>query len=703
MITAQLLGGASLRAGDLPLAGPPAQRHRIALLTLVVSSWPQALTRDRAMALLWPDRDLANARRLLNLAVHVLRSAVGEDSIVSTADALLFNPGALRCDLHELRSAIAAGENERVLRLYTGVLLEGFHLADSPEFSHWLDDRRNELAHAYVNALGDVARQQEAAGDIGSWITSARRLLAADPYAGTSVIMLMRALDAASDRAGAIQVAAEHTQRLRDDLELPPDDAVVAFAEQLRRASVTRTTASPTTAAPAIAVLPFLNFNPSEEYEYFADGMTEDVIAHLATLRAIKVISLTSVLPFRQRTQTLAEIGDLLRATALLDGSVRFANGRVRIVAKLVDVKQDALLWAATYDRELTDIFAIQTDVALNIAGALRAELSGAERTRVQKEPTRDLHAYRAFLRGRQLLVGYTPEAMNAALQFFYRAVERDPSFALAWANIAIATAELAEGGQLAPDSAHAHAAEAAAQALRHDPELGLAHCADGFVKMVVRHDWKGAEQAFRRALELSPNSADVYDYFGRFYTSAGRLDEAIQLLERAHELDPLAHRSDAASAMLRAGRYQDAIGQLEALLQLDPTEQRGRATLAWAYFLSGRREQGIAELEAVVAATPTNTLWLSQLAEAYGLAGRRQDALAIVQELEQRARTGFVSPYHFAYAFTGLDAERALDWLERAMSERSGAIHGIGSSFLFTPLRAHPRFRELLRQLRPR
>src|SRR4051812_37982891 len=141
MVTVQLLGGACLRSGDAPLSGPPAQRHRIALLTLIVASWPKPVSRDRAMALLWPERDVANARRLLNLAVHVLRSALGERAIASTGDGLLLDPSVVRCDLHELRAAITAGAPERVVELYMGALLDGFHLDDSTEFGYWLDER----------------------------------------------------------------------------------------------------------------------------------------------------------------------------------------------------------------------------------------------------------------------------------------------------------------------------------------------------------------------------------------------------------------------------------------------------------------------------------------------------------------------------------------------------------------------------------
>lgn len=172
-------------------------------------------------------------------------------------------------------------------------------------------------------------------------------------------------------------------------------------------------------------------------------------------------------------------------------------------------------------------------------------------------------------------------------------------------------------------------------------------------------------------------------------------------MLERAQELDPLAHRLDVASTLLRAGRYEEAAARARHAVELDPGHDRGRATLGWALFFLGRREQGLAELEQAAAFARGNTLWLGQLGEAYGLAGMQDKAREILRELEERSRHAFISPYHFAYVYTGLgDAERAIDWLERAVVERTGPAYGIKGSFLFTPLRDHPRFRALLHQM---
>jgi len=704
MISVQLLGGAYLRSGDTLIGGPPAQRHRIALLTLIVAAWPQPLSRDRAMALLWPERDLGNARRLLNLAVHILRSALGEGAIASTGDGLLLNPSHLSCDLHELRAAIAAGASERVARLYTGPLLDGFFLGESTEFGYWLDQRRSELTHAYTGSLLALAAHQERSGDAHGRVGTCLRLVAADPHSGVYAQALMRALDAAGDRASAIQHAADHTRRLRADLELEPDPDVAALAGQLRRAPSRR---QPALSIPgfarssSVAVLPFLNLSGETEHDYFADGITEDVIAHLSRMRALQVISRTSVMPFKQRQHSLKEIGRTLGAATLLDGSVRHLGDRVRIVATLVDIETDRQLWAETYDRRTTDIFAIQTDVAFQIAAALEAELSPDEQTRIRREPTKDVQAYRLFLQGRRWFTQYTPESCARAIEYYDRAIARDPAFALAWANMAMAYTDLAEIGAVAPDDAYRRATEAAATALRIDPDMGAAHVTMAYLKTVREFDWSGAEQAFTRALELSPSSADAHDLYGRLCAALERYDESIALLERAQELDPLAHRVDLVTTLLRAGRYDQAVLRAEEAVELDAGQARARATLGWAYFLSGKQAEGLAELERAVAVSPGNTLWLGQLGQAYAMAGETERARQILCELEERAQSAYVSPYHFAYVCTGLgDADRAMDWLERAVAERAGPAYGIKGSFLLTALRAHPRFQALLRQM---
>jgi TolB-like protein/Tfp pilus assembly protein PilF len=699
MITVHLLGGAGIRSGGEPLRGPPAQRHRIALLAMIVAAWPQSLSRDRATALLWPEKDTSSARRLLNLAVHVLRSSLGEDVILSAGEGLLYNPARVSCDLHDLRAAIAEHRLAAVVMHCTGQLLEGFGLDDSVEFGYWLDERRRELEHAQIAALRSIADQQESDGDMHGRIGTCRRLVTVDPYSSAHTLALMRALEDAGDRPAAIRHAAEYARRLRADLELEPDPGVILFAERLRSA--------PDTAAPenlatthSVAVLPFLERSTGGD-DYFAEGVTVDVTAHLSRIRALKVISHASAMAFKDRRHSLREIGAALGARTLLDGSVRRSGERIRIVATLVDAATGEQLWAETYDRHTTDVFAIQTDVALRIAEALEAELTREERARVERPPTHDFVAYHLLLQARQWHIQYTAAGWTNAAERLERALIRDPQFALAAANLALVLTEATENGAMPADTALPRAAAAVSLALRVDPELGDAYYAAGFLKVMSDFDWVGAERDFRRALELNPGSADANVYYTRFAYGIGRLDAVMPFLRRAQEIDPLAHRNDLAAALLRAGRLEEARARAEQALELEPEFDHARATLGWSLFLAGKREQGIREMEHAARISPGSTLWQAQLAQAYAISGQEARAREILRELQERSGTGYVSPYHFAYIYTGLGMpDEAIDQLERAVEMRAGPVYAIRGSFLFASLRGHPRYKALMERL---
>jgi serine/threonine protein kinase/Tfp pilus assembly protein PilF len=450
----------------------------------------------------------------------------------------------------------------------------------------------------------------------------------------------------------------------------------------------------------AIAVLPFLNLSTDLENEYFADGITEDVIAHLSKMRSLKVISRTSVMPFKKSLESLKQIGAKLGATTLLEGSVRRSADRVRIVARLIDVDSDRYLWSDIYDRQLTDIFEIQTDVALQIAAALKAELTIDEHARLRKEPTSNVEAYKLYLQGRHWYVTYTTTGMQQAISYFERAIAIDPSYALAYANMAIAYTEIAEIGAVPPAAAIARARAAAATALELDPNLAESHSTVAYLDM-CDFQWARAELGFKRALELNPSSADTYDLYGRLCSAQERFDEAIALLRRAQEMDPLAHRLDVATTLLRAGRYVEAAVGAEGALAFEPDLDRAHATLGWALIKRGKSDAGIASLERAVSLSPGTTQWVAQLGLAYGLTGHMDKAREILRELEERATHSYISPYQLVFVYTGLgEYDRALDLLERSVEEHAGAAYGIKGSFLLAPLRPHPRFQALLRKM---
>ena len=452
---------------------------------------------------------------------------------------------------------------------------------------------------------------------------------------------------------------------------------------------------------PSIAVLPFVNRSQQAADDYFSDGMTEDVIAQLCKVRTLHVTSRASVMPFRESQLSVQDIASQLNVATILEGTVRRLGDRVRIVVQLIDAASGRNLWAETYDRQLTDIFAIQTDVALRIADALKAELSSNEQRRIRSEPTRDVQAYEHYLRGRHAFTRFTTPEIFRSIEHFRAAIDRDPEFALAFVGLSMAFSELGEHGSLGRAEAGQQALAAAEKGVALGPDLGEAHCALAFARLVYHYDWSAAEAGYRRAIELSPSYADAYDLYGRMCMSLERHEEAISLVRRANELDPLAHRVDLATALLRAGRAVEAERAAAAGLAVEPNDARLQATLGWTQFQQGRRAEGILALERAVAMSPEDDMWRGQLGEAYALAGRRDEARAILRELEDPTRPEPASPYHRAYVYAGLgEDDRAIDCLERAFENRAGAMYGLRGSFLFTSLRRHPRFVALTKRM---
>ncbi len=728
----KLFGSASIDGPDGPLTGRPVQRRRIGLLALLALARDRGLTRDKLIAVLWPDADPERGRHLLSDSVYRVNQAVGGEAIAAIGDRLRLDPERLSSDAWEFGEAIERREWQRAVDLHAAPFLDGFYLTGADELERWVDAQREQLARERGRALELLAGAAEQAGEIQNAVRWWRLLAAQDPYSSRIAHRLMAALHRAGNTAGAVRHARVHAVLLKEELGLEPDAELQAFVEELHTpqpgprppagqegdgtgsAAPVRapqpaagipapTPGAPDTAsgAPSVAVLPFVNLTADPENEYFADGITEDLIAHLSRIGALSVISRASIMRFKSREPNLREIGAALGAATLLAGSVRRVDDRVRIVAQLVDAATGRCLWAETYDRRLTDVFAIQTDVALHIGDALHAHLSPEEQRRIRKQPTQNLQAYEYYLKGRHCFAKFTDEETRRAIRFFERATALDPAYALAHASIAMAYEDLGETGAMASAEANRLARQAAAKAQALDDGLADVHCIVGQLALVCDFDWAGAEREFERALALAPSSADTYDLYGRMCAALGRYDEAITMERRARELDPLVHRADLATVLLRAGRHDEALEAATRTVAADPTYARGRATLGWAYLKTGRPSEGLAELEAAVSLAPTSTNWRAQWGQALALEGRVEQARGVLRQLQEMAGQRFVSPYHLAYVYAGLgDDDAAIDCLERAYEERSGAIYGVGRSFLFTSLHQHPRFQALLRKM---
>ena len=292
----------------------------------------------------------------------------------------------------------------------------------------------------------------------------------------------------------------------------------------------------------------------------------------------------------------------------------------------------------------------------------------------------------------------------DQAIAFFEKAIAEDPGFALAHAGLALVYSELGIGqGSGAHHSAEAFgkAKDAVAKALALDDRLGDAHGVAALLKFVCDYDWTGAEKEFQLALELSPGSADIYGHYGWLCSSLERYEDAIQLMMRARELDPLAHPSDLASTLLRAGRYPEALELAERIIEFEPGLARGYSTSGWARIKMGNFAEGLAALERAVSLSPGSPMFQAQLGEAYALAGKVNEARDVLRKLTDLSKQQYIPPYFFAYVHAGLgDANAAIDCLDLAYEQRSGALYGIKGSFLFENLRSHPRFQALLKKL---
>ena len=475
---------------------------------------------------------------------------------------------------------------------------------------------------------------------------------------------------------------------------------------QRLRQSFRRPSAAPRTPAKSIAVLPLANLNRDEETEYFSDGITEDIIAHLSRIHDLKVISRTSVMRLKNTTKSIREIGEELRVATILDGSVRRSKDRVRIVSQLIDAATDEQMWTETYDREMTDIFAIQSEVAEHIAGALRVTISTGERSLIKQRPTEDPEAHNLYLKGRYLWNRRTSAGLASAAEYFRQAIACDPLYAPAYAGLADAYLLLGSYGYMPEVEALRETKAAVEKALQLDDRLAEAHASRGQVLRSER-DWPGEEREYLRAIELNPNYATAHQWYATLLAALGRGEEALDEIRRAEELDPLSHAVSVTAGIVRFVNrdYEGAIEQLEKTLELEPDYFSAYAWLLDAYSEVGLYEDAIRAYEKLVEVRPDLPGSDLILAQIHARCGRREEALEILDQVERR---GSDQPWSgLIYGLLG-ERTRAFELLERLLDDESWRMFVLYRSLFFylkvgpwfDPLRSDPRFEGLLRRM---
>jgi TolB-like protein/tetratricopeptide (TPR) repeat protein len=503
-----------------------------------------------------------------------------------------------------------------------------------------------------------------------------------------------------------------------------PVALALAWAFDVTPAGVVRSTAQ--VSGPAqrrVAVLPFQNISASAENDYFADGMTEELTSVLSRMHGLQVIARTSVMVYKARPAPVTEIGQTLGVSTVLEGSVRRDGDRLRITVQLIDTQTQTHLWSQDYDRELRDVFAIQSEIARQVAGALKVKLVGTpeERgdrlsaapssalarylpgasTQMRDVPPVDLAAYDQYLLGRQYFSRRTDEALRTAIRYFQQAIEQDPGYARAYAGLADVYSVAMIGYASIPRAEAAQRAkDAVDKALQLDDSLSEAHASYAFVSMYQDWNYELARREFTRALELNPSNVQAYQWFSQCWIHLREHQRAAECMQRAAELDPLSPliATEQAWPFLYNGEYERFGACLERALRLDPGFALAHYNLGHLYGRRGDREREVEAYQRAVELypAPAYVAWLSR---ALARNGRTDEARHYAESILARAHRGEPVGIFLAVIYEGLgNREQTLYWLEQAVATREFMCPVLDSEWLdFPKVREDPRFRRLL------
>jgi TolB-like protein/DNA-binding winged helix-turn-helix (wHTH) protein/Flp pilus assembly protein TadD len=453
-----------------------------------------------------------------------------------------------------------------------------------------------------------------------------------------------------------------------------------------------------------IAVLPFVNLSAEADHSYFTDGMTEELIAQLSQIHGLTVIARTSVMKYKGTLKDAATIGRELRVGTLLEGSVRRMDNQVRISAQLIDVASQGHLWSQEYDRELTGVFEIQRDIATHVAQRLKVQLSAGERRRIEEQGTGNLAAYTWYLQGRYLRNQWTEEALHKAIASFEQAIDRDPNYALAYAGIADAYLLLPfVAATTRPLDVYPRAMSAVEQALHLGDSFAIVQTAVASAKLWYAWDWQGAEASFKQALALSPNDAATHRRYAWYLITSGRVHDAIAVMHRAQELNPLspAISKNVGQVFYFARQYDHAVGHFRAAIEMDPNFRMAYSGLAYAYLQQGKYAEALATCEGMLARWGRDAMMLWDLGYALALSGQVDQARQVRAELQERAQQVYVKPLAFAWISISLDEkDQAFSWLERAYVDRDPYLTLLSADPVYDRLRGDPRFASLMQKI---
>ncbi len=516
-------------------------------------------------------------------------------------------------------------------------------------------------------------------------------------FSGDSAPEIMAAL--LRDDPASLQTSPSLEKIVRQCLEKRPParhqtmSEVKAALEKVLEEITLKSTTEP---KPSIAVLPFVNMSGDKEQEYFSDGLAEEIINALTKISGLKVIARTSAFAFKGKNQDITKIAEALRVSNILEGSVRKAGNRIRVTAQLITASDGSHLWSERYDRDMTDVFAIQDEISQAIAKKLQVHLS--KKHMPAKRHTDNVEAYNLYLKGRYHYYKFTRESLTKSKEYYEEALAIDPSYALAWYGLAILYWGLGYYGYLPPSTANAQFRDAAQKALKFAENLPEAHGIMGMLR-VSEYDWKGAEVEFLRAFEIDPKSVEVRIHYLVFLLlPMQRPEEAITSQLKSLELDPLSPllhvQLGNVYALMR--QYDRAIRQYNNALELDPHYWITHYGLGYLYMHKGRIDEGIRSLETVAQLCENNPLSLGILGAAYAEVGRTSEAQKLLNKLQDLTQKTYVPPFSFALIYLGLrEIDKDFDLIDKGVDEHDATTFLFYiSNTIFDRLRSHPAIR---------
>jgi TolB-like protein/DNA-binding SARP family transcriptional activator/tetratricopeptide (TPR) repeat protein len=707
-------------------------RRRLALLAVLGAAGERGRSRDQLLLLFWPDATQSRARHSLDQLLYALRGSLGE-SVFDGVNPVRLNARVVDSDVGAFNAAIERGDLKVAVGEYHGPFLDGFYLSDAPEFEQWAEAERARLAASYAGALERLAQDGAEAQDHATAVRWWRTLVESDPVSGKNAVGLIGALVNAGDHAAALQYAKRYEALVAQQLGVGAGAAVAALVEEVRAKAraepptafalppvtaqavpgttpidhpspqrsarrrsapyvvgamlaailiaigvslrpMTRGSAAAAATESSIAVLPFANVSGTPQDATLVDGITEELIGRLAKLGHLRVTARTSAFAFKNSDLGVRRIADSLGVANIIEGSVQRIGSQLRVQVRLVDARDGSTRWSETYDRELRDVFVVQSEIAGAVARALDLQLGASTLAVIRRGSTPSIAAYELYLRGNDAALMRSDSGARVGLENFRQAIALDSSFAAAYAGLARMHMRIATGDdqELPRRDRLALAEQAALKAVALDDSLGEAHATLGLVRR-SNYDLASAEAELTRAVALDPTNARVREWLVQLYVATDRPKEALAEARRARALDPLSPTTNAevARALIANDRCDEALAQLDKLRFLRPRLLRAGSLAAQCYARKAMWPEAIAEMQRIsLSAGPRGEAMLGYM---LARAGRTDEARQILAAMLDRERRTDGGAFEVATVYAGLgENDQAFTWLDKSLEDRS-------------------------------